>query len=134
MRLPSASLTFWRPETFILRRIEAEASNLTQLLGAYLLDLGLPDLVGHPGRGSFRFVHLHPRSLEEVHFFRAPLPQPDVFVASVGRLQGRLAGRLSRKNADLVTILVSQGEVSWFLFFLGYDNASYTIYRWVLMN
>jgi hypothetical protein len=129
MRLPSASLTFWIPETFILRKLEAEASNLAQLLGAYLLDLGLPDLIRHPGRGALGLVHLHPRSFEEMHFLRAPLSEPDVFVAPVGRLQGCLAGRLSRKNADLVAVLVSQGEVSWFLFFLGYGNVSYTIYR-----
>jgi hypothetical protein len=47
-----------------------------------------------------------------VHFLRAPLPEPDVCVASVCRLEGRLSGRLAGKDADLVAVLVSQGKIS----------------------
>jgi hypothetical protein len=38
-------------------------------------------------------------------------PEPNVYVAPVGRLQGRLAGRLACEDADLVALGVTQGEV-----------------------
>jgi hypothetical protein len=64
-----------------------------------------------------------------VHLLRAPLPEPDVCMAAIGRLQGRLAGRHAGEDADLIAVLLTQGEVSGFLLFIGYDDASYTIYR-----
>ncbi len=100
------------------------ASELLQLLGAHLLDLRLPDLVRHPDRGSFGLVYLHPRSLEDMDLLGASLPEPDISVAPVGRFQGCLTGRSSCEDADLVSFLVAQGEVSGFFLYLSYDNSS----------
>jgi len=92
--------------------VASEASNLFQLLDTHLLDHGLPDLVSHPGRPAFGLVHLHPLACEYVKLLRAPLPQLDVRMAPVGRLEGRLAGRFARENSDLIPLGVPQSEVS----------------------
>lgn len=65
---------------------------LLELLGPYLFDLGLPDLVRHPGRRSFGLIDLYPLSLEDVHFFGSSLPELDIGVTSIGGLQSSLAG------------------------------------------
>lgn len=61
------------------------ALELLQLLGAYLLDLRLPDLIGHPGRGAGGLVYLHTLALEQVYLLRATLTEPDICIAPVGR-------------------------------------------------
>ena len=53
-----------------------------------LLDLGLPDLLGHPFRRAPGLVHLHPFAREYMHLLRAPHSQPDVRVSPVGCLHG----------------------------------------------
>jgi hypothetical protein len=97
-------------------------SKLFQLLGANFLDLGLPDPVRHPGRGALGLINLNPIALEDVHLLRSPLPEPYVRVAPVGCFQGRLSGRFSGEDADLVIIFISQREVS--SRFFGYDESS----------
>jgi len=57
-------------------------------------------------------------------FARAP-PEPNVYVAPVGCLQGRLAGRLAGGDVDLVSLEVAQGEVSAFFLFIGLEDTSY---------
>lgn len=52
----------------------------------------------------------------------APLSEPDLLVAPVGRLQSRLSGRFSRKYSNLVALVVPQGEISFLL--LGYYDSS----------
>ena len=103
----------------LLQSAKSEASHLFQLLDTYLPDLRLPDLVFHLGRRALGLVHLHPLACKYVQLLRSPLPELDVRVAPVGRLQGRLAGRSARENSDLVAVLVPQGEVSHL--FLGHD-------------
>jgi hypothetical protein len=98
------------------------SSKFFQLLGAHLLDLRLPDLVRHPGRGALGLVNLDPLALEEVHLLCASLPEPYVRIAPIGCLQGCLAWRFSGEDAYLVTVFVSQGEVSGLFF--GYDESS----------
>jgi len=45
-----------------------------------------------------------------MHLLRAPLPQLDVRVAPVGRLEGRLAGSFARENTYLIAVFVSRGR------------------------
>jgi hypothetical protein len=97
-----------------------DALDLLQLLYAYLLDFGFPDLFRHPGRSPLGLIYLHPLSCEQVYFLCAPLPELDIRIAPVGCLQGCLSGRRSGKDANLIALGVSQGESS----LLGYDRPS----------
>jgi hypothetical protein len=60
--------------------------DLIQLLDAYLLYLGLPDLVRHPGWRSGGLIHLHALSYEYMHLFSSALAQLDIRVSAVGCL------------------------------------------------
>jgi hypothetical protein len=57
----------------ILRALDFRSSYLSQLLGAHFLDLRLPDLVGHPGRGTLRLFHLYPLALKYMDLLSASL-------------------------------------------------------------
>ncbi len=101
---------------------------LLQLLCTYLLDLWLPDLFWHPGRGTGRLLNLNALSLEYVHLLRATLTEPDICNSSVCCFQGCLPGRFSGEDAALVACLIPQGEVSGLVFFwLGYEDNSYIL-------
>ena len=67
--------------------------------------MGLPDLVRHLGWCTLGLVHLHPLACEYMHLLRAPLPEFDVRVASVGCFEGRLAGRFASENTYLIAVL-----------------------------
>jgi len=92
--------------------LHSTASDGIQLLCSHLFDVGPPDLVRHPGRPSFRFLNLDSLSREQMDPLCAALSEPDVLMASIGRLQSRMAGRFSREDSDLVALLVSQSEIS----------------------
>lgn len=66
---------------------------LLQILCPYLLDLRLPDLFGHPGRGAGWLFHLNALSMEYMRLLRASLKEADICDASVGRVQGCLPVR-----------------------------------------
>ena len=85
-------------------------SNFFQLLDAYFLDIGLPDLCRHPGRSVLGLLYLLPLSGEYVYFLCSPLPQSDVLNAYVSRFQGCLPGLLSRKDSNLVALSVLRAK------------------------
>lgn len=58
----------------------SNAPDLHQLLRAYFLDLGLPDLVWHPGWGALGLIHLDPLALEVVYLLGASLQEPDIIL------------------------------------------------------
>ena len=70
----------------------SQSSDILERLYADLLDLGLPDLILHPGRGVLGLIHLNPLALEAMHLLGPPLPEPYICVAAVGCLEGCLAG------------------------------------------
>lgn len=59
-----------------------------------------------------------------MHLLRAPLAKPDIRISPIGSLESSLARRLSCKDSNLVAILASEGEVSCFILFRGYDEPS----------
>ena len=88
--------------------VDKLSSTLTQI-DTHFFDLRLPDLISHPSRRALGLVYLHPLAGEYMHLFRAPLPEPDVSVATVGCLKGRLAGRFAREDSNLIAVPVPQG-------------------------
>jgi hypothetical protein len=53
-------------------------SDLLQLLDADFLDLGLPNLIGHPSWSSFGLIDLHSLSSEQVDLLCASLSQLNI--------------------------------------------------------
>ena len=91
---------------------EGEASNLFQLLHTHFLDYRLPDLVRHPCWCALRLLYLFALSGKYMHFLGSPLSQLDICMTPIRCLKSRLPGLLSRKDPDLVAILIPEGEAS----------------------
>lgn len=118
--LYSISWACWNPLAISMNGGNSVVSDLFQLLSADLLDLRLPYLIRHPGRGAGRLVHLNSLPLEDMHLLCTPFSQSDVCGAPVGCLQGCLSGRFSCEYTNLVALSISEGEIS--CLFFGYDD------------
>lgn len=83
-----------------------------QILYAQFFYIGFPDLLWQPCRRSFWFFNRNSLAPEYMDFLRSLLSQSDLSDAPGSCLKCCLSWRSSRKDPHLLSLLISEGEIS----------------------